>query len=94
MGDNGELFLLQALVLVYSKHIHTAGANFGHSSSLFAVCDPVMGYNGNLFLPAALVPVHRVISVQVAVTLTPNAVEAYQIETCILVCVFFLQAQL
>lgn len=44
-----------------------------------AVCDPVMGDNGKLFLPAELVPIYRDVILPLANTVTPNAFEAQQL---------------
>jgi pyridoxal/pyridoxine/pyridoxamine kinase len=44
-----------------------------------AVCDPVMGDNGKLFLPAELVPLYQRTILPLAATVTPNAFEAEQL---------------
>lgn len=46
---------------------------------LHYVCDPVMGDNGKLFLPAELVPIYREVILPLANTVTPNAFEAQQL---------------
>lgn len=43
---------------------------------LSAVCDPVMGDNGQLYVPEELVPVYRDEVIPLATVLTPNQFEA------------------
>jgi len=63
-------------IAVSRLHIHHRIISFPSNP---AVCDPVMGDNGKLFLPAELVPIYQNIIVPLAATLTPNAFEAEQL---------------
>ena len=43
---------------------------------MFAVCDPVMGDNGRMYVPAELLPLYREHIVPLADIITPNQFEA------------------
>lgn len=51
----------------------------GANPSLVYVCDPVMGDNGAMYVPEALLPVYRNKVVPVADIITPNQFEAEQL---------------
>lgn len=50
-----------------------------HNPDLIYVCDPVMGDDGQLYLPKELVPIYRDKLPKVATVLMPNAFEAEQL---------------
>ena len=47
--------------------------------SLVFVCDPVLGDNGKLYVPAELVDVYKSEMIQLATILTPNQFECEQL---------------
>jgi len=45
-------------------------------SELFYICDPVLGDNGRLYVPEALIPVYRDVLIPLSSLVTPNQFEA------------------
>mmetsp|Transcript_43132 Transcript_43132/g.55434 ORF Transcript_43132/g.55434 Transcript_43132/m.55434 type:complete len:321 (+) Transcript_43132:57-1019(+) len=71
-GYIGSISFLQSVVEVYTKLKEK-------NPDLIYVCDPVLGDNGKLYVPAELVEVYRTHILGIATILTPNQFECEQL---------------